>query len=115
MYNSHCEDLKNESLREHYATTYGITDESVLNSKYFHVVNGVIPDIMHDILEGAIQLHIKCLLQHLIVDEKMFTLSTLNNRILSFQYGPADNKNKPSIISHDTLISSGTTVRQSCK
>jgi len=115
MYNSNCEDLRNESLREHYATTYGITGPSILNSRYFHVVNGVIPDIMHDILEGVIQLHTKCLLKYLILDEKMFTLSTLNDRILNFQYGPTDSSNKPSIISHDTLTSSGNTVRQSCK
>ena len=38
-------------LRSHIATTYGIANNSVLNKcQYFHVVNGLVPDIMHDIL-----------------------------------------------------------------
>jgi hypothetical protein len=35
---------------EHIATTYGVMFDSVLNrSKYFHVVDGLAPDVMHDV------------------------------------------------------------------
>ena len=44
------------SLRDHYATTYGVVQNSCLNSsRYFHVVDGMSPDIMHDILEGVLR------------------------------------------------------------
>ena len=52
IYDAHCRGLDGP-LRSHIATTYGVANNSVLNKcQYFHVVNGLVPDIMHDILEG---------------------------------------------------------------
>ena len=100
---SHVADLGGH-LHDHIATTYGVTGKSVLNdSRYFHVVTGLVPDIMHDILEGTAQLTMKYLLRHLIVSKKFFSLRTLNERIMSFNYGPADIANKPSEISRTTF------------
>ena len=42
---------------------------------------------MHDILEGALQLEIKCLLYTLIKEKKIFSLQLLNYRIQSYPYG----------------------------
>lgn len=100
---SHVSDLSGP-LHDHIATTYGITGKSVLNnSRYFHVVTGLVPDIMHDILEGTTQLTMKFLLRYLILQGKMFSLSTLNDRMVSFNYGRGDATNKPSEISRQTL------------
>lgn len=45
---SHTKDLEGP-LHDHIAITYGITDNLILNScRYFHVVDGLVPDIMHD-------------------------------------------------------------------
>ena len=50
---NHIKDL-NGQLASHISTTYGINFESVLNSsRYFHVTEGLVMDIMHDILEGT--------------------------------------------------------------
>lgn len=88
---------------------YGVTENSVLNSsRYFHVVDGLAPDIMHDILEGTAQTTLRCLIRHLVYDEKLFSLSTLNKRISSFNYGFTEQKNKPSEISQFSLQSSDT-------
>lgn len=104
----------NGPLHDHIATTYGITGKSVLNDlRYFHVVNGLVPDIMHDILEGTLQLTLKCLMHHLIKEKKYFSLSVLNGRIASFNYGSAELSNKPSEISRETFKSSKTTLKQS--
>ena len=73
------------------------------------------PDIMHDILEGVLQLHLKWLLKYLIEEERMFTLDTLSGRLLSFYYEQSDTQNRPTIISHQTLSSPSNTVKQSCK
>ena len=52
IYEAHCEGLDGP-LRSHIATTYGVANKLVLNDyRYFHVVNGLVPDIMHDIMEG---------------------------------------------------------------
>lgn len=109
----HCADL-NGLLRSHIATTYGVTNDAILNScSYFHILDGLVPDIMHDILEGTLPLTTKLLLNHLIVDEQLFTLSTLNDRMAVFKYGPSTVTNKPSPISDTTLTSNDTKVKQS--
>ncbi len=94
-------------MRSHMSTAYGVSRNSVLNSlKYFHVVNGKymyspplhvinclvyfagIPvDVMHDVLEGVLQLEISCLLTVFIGDLRLFSLDTLNKRISNFAYG----------------------------
>ncbi len=53
VYTSHCEGLGGP--RDHIATTYGVVSNSILNEcRYFHITSGLIPDIMHDILEGSL-------------------------------------------------------------
>ena len=109
----HCADLSGP-LHSHIAKTYGVTNNAVLNScSYFHVINGIVPDIMHDILEGTLPLTTKMLLNHLITEEKLFTLSVLNERIAAFKYGPSKLANKPSPISDSTLTSLDTKIKQS--
>lgn len=76
------------------------------------MVEGLVPDIMHDLLEGSVQLTLKCLLRHFISEKKYFSFSTLNERILSFKYGHADMKNKPSEMKRSSLFTSDK-LRQS--
>ena len=110
---SHCTDLGG-TLHNHIATTYGLTRNCTLNScRYFHVVDGLVPDIMHDLLEGSLQLCTKLLLQYLILQEKKFSLQLLNERISCFSYGRADVKNKPSPITEKILTSSDNKLSQS--
>ena len=114
-YATHCADLDGP-LRDHAATTYGVSCNSILNtSTYFHVIDGMVPDIMHDILEGSLQLHLKCLFKYCILQMKYFSLDTVNIRIQSFYFGTADATNRPSNIAIDVLTSSKSSVKQSCK
>lgn len=50
---SHLGDL-HTPLHNHIATTYGVAEQC----RYFHVhvVDGLVPDIMHDLLEGSAHL-----------------------------------------------------------
>ena len=65
----HCDLLECDELpladRNHYSLTYGVNRRAVLDTlSYFDVTSGaLIPDIMHDILEGALPLEIKCMLK----------------------------------------------------
>lgn len=98
LYDSHCDGLEGP-LHDHIATTYGIVHNSILNScRYFHVTSGLVPDIMHDILEGSLELCMRHLLIHLISEEKLFSVAFLNTRIASFSYGPLEVKNKPTAV-----------------
>lgn len=81
------------------ASTYGVKRASILNqSRYFHVVDGLDLDVMHDQLEGVLPFEIKLLLKKFVREQDFFTLDTLNERITKFDYGLPDLSNKPSPI-----------------
>ena len=89
----------------------GVKEDSCLNTlKYFHVTENVGVDIMHNVLEGVAPLEVKLLLRHYIYDEKLLCLEQSNERIVNFDYGYSNEKNKPSIILN--LRTSETAVRQ---
>lgn len=81
------------------AKLYGVKGNSVLNkSKYFHVVGGLPSDIMHDILEGVLPLHVKAMLNKFVFQDKFFTLEQLNKQLAGYPYGQSDSANRPSPI-----------------
>ena len=113
VYQHHVDSLSGP-LHEHSAAVYGMWRNSELNHlKYFHVTEGMVPDVMHDIFEGTLEICIRCLLLHL-VSIKALSLEVLNNHIRVFSYG-VDTRNKPSEIVHlaaDKMIKqSGTYTR----
>ena len=90
------------------STTYGMVCNSVLNAcRYFHVTSGLVPDIMHDILEGSLELCMRHLLIYLVHDKKVFSLNVLNDRIASIDYGLSEVKNKPTEIAPVSITSGG--------
>ena len=84
---------------------------SVLNAcRYFHVTSGLVPDVMHDILEGSLELCMCHLLIYLVHERRMFSLDVLNDRIASIDYGLSEVKNKPTKIA-SLLPTSGHPVK----
>lgn len=84
------------------------------SSRYFHVTEGLVPDIMHDVLEGSLAYEIKELLKYL-VSERIITLSKINECISNFPYCGTDARNKPSTIASNVLSSSDHGLKQSGK
>ena len=72
--------------------------------RYFHVTEGLVPDVMHDVLEGILPLETKELIRHLVKTNTL-QLSELNERMMSFPYSGSDATNKPTLISPVTLSS----------
>ena len=93
---------------------YGINRNSILNElAYFHVCSGaLIPDVMHDILEGALPYEVKLMLQVMMRTECYFSLSTLNSRLENIHYGYMEIKSKPTPISAQTINSDGNSLKQ---
>ena len=111
---AHCLSLGGP-LHDHYATTFGLHRDSILNtSAYFHVTDGLIPDVMHDCLEGCLPYETKELLKYLF-SAHILTLSSLNEAIQSFPFVGADSRNKPSPIAATTMSSADHTLKQSGK
>lgn len=93
---------------------YGINRDSILNElKYFHVCSGaLLPDIMHDILEGALQYEVKLMLKDMIYSDGYFPLEFLNTRIDHLELGFMETKDRPTPISDTTIHSEGGNLKQ---
>ena len=98
-----CGELNLPELSNHYSWLYGINNISIFNTLlHFHVIGGLAPDIMHDVLEGALPLTLSKLILHCI-EEKYFNLKQLNHLILNFNYGYSEIKDKPARITMKQL------------
>lgn len=80
-------------------------------SRFFHVTEGLVPDIMHDVLEGCAPYEVKELLKCLIA-EGVITLEDVNSQIEHFLYALPDAVNKPTSIPVTTLNSSDHSLKQ---
>ena len=101
-------------LKDHYSKIYGVTGETILlGVKHYSLCDWGLPhDVMHDLFEGVVQYEIKLLLLH-CVDEKYFSLTDFNNRLLSFKYGYSEVADKPVPITTQHLRSKdGKHIRQ---
>lgn len=56
------------------------------------------PDIMHDVLEGVLQVLLIMILKDLIIKKSFLRIKQLNDRIKSFCYGPVEAANRPFLI-----------------
>jgi len=92
---------------------YGVNCDSILNElTYFHVCDGsLLPDVMHDLLEGALQYEVKFLL-HYMIENCSLTVQEFNSRLENVDLGYMEVKNKPTVISVKTMNSVGNSLKQ---
>ena len=91
-YNSNIAQLEGDPA---IASVYGIKSCSPLHVlKYFHVIDGLPPDLAHDLFEG-IAIDILSQIIELFVIHKAFTLDSLNKKIENFEYSHSHKTNKP--------------------
>ncbi len=82
-----------------FSTTYGITCQSPLLPLVGFDVTKCLPyDIMHTVFEGVAQLHLKQLLNYMIIVKKYLTEDQLNLSIRTHKYGYSECDTKPSPI-----------------
>lgn len=96
------------------SSEFGIKMNSPLNEiPDFHVITGLPPDAMHDILEGVLGYEVSLILKKLIEDGH-FTLDFLNRPIKSLSYGKHDSLSKPieQDLKQNTLV--GTAASNWC-
>lgn len=86
--------------------------DPVLNKlQYFHSTEGLVPDVMHDILEGVLPMCVKHLLSHLLQTSAV-TVDELNRRINAFDFGAVEGSNRPRGTISATHLNAGE-LRQS--
>ncbi len=78
-HDSQCNRVNNDP---YYSKAYGINSNSVLNkSRFFHVIGGMPPDAMHDVLEGVLHYSVKETLKALMFEKGLFSIDEINKRI----------------------------------
>ena len=94
---------------------HDLNNQSVLNdSRYYHVVGGLPPDAMHDILERVPPYTGKEVLNVFILEKQLFSLKALNSRITAFNFGYHNDTNKPAPVETKWLLSNENNLRQHC-
>ena len=81
----HCAALDNDESSKEYGVN---TRSALMDLHYFDMCSGtLLPDVMHDILEGALQHEHKLLLQYCIREQHYFSLTDLNERLVGVELG----------------------------
>ena len=94
----HCHEIENapnDMVKNDLGTSYGINYRSSLCDLHeFDITVQLQQDIMHTLMEGAVQYELRHLLQHYI-DNSQFTLIQLNAAIANQEYGHSELSDKP--------------------
>ncbi len=79
---------------------YGINFRSALMSlQYLNVCSVLVPDVMHDILEGVVQYELKLLIRHC----GYFRARTLEHNMTAFELGYMEATSRPTPITSKTI------------
>lgn len=104
-----CDDVESDPK---YSIEHGINfRSSLLELKYFNVCSGLLPDVMHDILEGVVQYELKLFIHHCI-DCRYFRPSTPEPIMAGFELGYMEQTSRPTPISPKTIRAKDNTLRQ---
>ena len=69
----------------------------------FSVIDCLPHDFMHDLLEGVVPREVKMLIEHCIKNG-FFQVTTLNQRLLAFDFGYSELADKPAVIENNLKI-----------
>ena len=107
--------MEDADAPEEVSKEFGINKRStLLELNYFDMCSGsLIPDVMHDLLEGALQHVLKQLLHILTSEKKNFTVAHLNSKIEGMELGfMEDNRPSPVLRGEKMLRQNGNTTLQ---
>ena len=94
---------ENEGLQNHFSKEYGLNGKSILlDVPYFNITEQLPQDVMHIVLEGALQRSFYYVLIHFL-QNNIFALEDLNAFIVNFNYGYSELKDKLAVISREDL------------
>lgn len=109
-----CDSIESSTDGKELSIEYGINRRSILaDLDHFDLCSGaLLPDVMHDLLEGVLQYEGKLILQHCILDEKYTTLSRLTDMIGHVELGYMEYDDRPTIITRSVLTGSEKNLGQ---
>lgn len=106
---SDCDDLE---AGEETTVDLGINYRSILFELEYFDVDVLVPDVMHDLLEGVLQYEASLILKYVIKDQCYMTYTAFSNAMHSLELGYMEADNRPTDIPPATLNSSDKSLGQ---
>ena len=107
-----CDSIESSANGKELSVEYGINFRSELMSlKYLDICKILVPDVMHDILEGVVQYELKLFIQHSI-DSGYFRARSLESIMAGFELGYMEASSRPTPISPKTIRSKDNSLKQ---
>lgn len=106
-------DTKPELFKEK-SKKYGVNNvSSLLQLQYFDLCSGaLVPDVMHDVLEGVLEYETKQFLRYCIDEQSYFTCKQLHDLIEGFELGYMEMPNRPTPITREILRKKDNSLNQ---
>ena len=111
----HCDILERDATnRVENSKLFGVNRRSVLlELQYFDFCSGaLLPDAMHDLLEGVLQYETKLILQHCIMEEKYTSYEIFSQRLEGIELGYMEMDDRPTDITRAVLASGEKSLGQ---
>lgn len=90
--------------RNSLSTAFGVNRRSVLmDLPHFDITKQLPQDIMHVLLEGVVNMHVRFFLRSIIVRRKLVTAQYINLRLKGFPYGPSHRRHEPTPLKLDNI------------
>lgn len=108
-----CDRLETEEY-DKISKEFGINRRTIfMQLKYVDICSGILlPDIMHDVLEGSLQYEVKLALRYFIFEKKYFKASKLQKIMNSFELGYMEVQDRPTPIDKKILKNNDNSLRQ---
>lgn len=109
----YCSEMENSENWDEKSKLYGINSRSIFfELECFDPCSGaMVPDVMHDLLEGTLQYEAKLILKHAI-HERYFTYKRFSESLQALELGYMEADNRPTMISSETINSNDKTLGQ---
>ena len=92
------------ALAQHYSVKYGLDRKSILSEfPGFKITEQLSQDLMNILLQGVMPNVVKYLQHYIHVVKGLITVAQINSRIIEFEYGYSQVKDKPEPINPESL------------
>ncbi|XP_031639264.1 uncharacterized protein LOC116351315 [Contarinia nasturtii] len=97
-YEHHVKIAEKKNVKQDFIATMGVKRKCKLNDlTYFHILDNMSLDLMHDVNEGAIPYCLHDFFDLIVKKNKIISEAEAQQRIRDFNYGPTSKYNRPSL------------------
>lgn len=105
----HCDDIEADQSK---SVALGVNYRSVLFELTYFDVDVLVPDVMHDLLEGVLQYETSLILKYIIRQQHYMTYQDFSKALNGLELGYMEADNRPTDITSKTISSDDKSLGQ---